>query len=33
MIEVKELTKVFDSENGKVEALKDISFKIDKGNI
>lgn len=33
MIEVKHLTKIFDSREGKIEALKDISFKIDKGSI
>lgn len=33
MIEVKHITKIFDSREGKIQALKDISFKIDKGSI
>lgn len=33
MIEVKNLTKVFEIDEGKVEALKNINFKIDKGSI
>lgn len=33
MIEIRNLTKTFESSNGRVEALKDVSFKVNDGDI